>query len=75
MPAANGLAYPANNGDDENKFCNVGYRVVEGFGFNSVKCAMYWPELVGDVKRFADLEVQVTISSKFYDRNFLKLRS
>ena len=38
-------------------------RIVEGFGFNSVKCAMYWPELVGGVKRFSDLEVQVGVAA------------
>jgi hypothetical protein len=34
-------------------------KLVEGFGFNSVKCAMYWPDTVGGVRRYSDLEVQV----------------
>ena len=37
-------------------------RVIEGFGFNSVKCAMYWPEVVGGTKRLADMEVQVKVN-------------
>jgi len=35
--------------------------LVEGIGFNSIKCARYWPEIVGDTKRFNDLKVQVTV--------------
>ena len=34
-------------------------KLIEGFGFNSAKCAKYWPDIVGGVRRFSDLEVQV----------------
>jgi len=47
-------------------------KLVEGFGFNSIKCAMYWPNIVGGVRRFSDLEVQVSISSTFYARIFCR---
>ncbi len=35
-------------------------RLVEGYGFSSVKCSQYWPAgPVGSKKRFGDLEVQL----------------
>eukprot|EP00092_Neocalanus_flemingeri_P024839 GFUD01026935.1.p1 GENE.GFUD01026935.1~~GFUD01026935.1.p1 ORF type:complete len:479 (-),score=121.39 GFUD01026935.1:192-1628(-) len=33
--------------------------LVEGGGFTCIKCNMYWPESVGDTKRFGDIEVQL----------------
>jgi len=33
--------------------------LVEGCGFPSLKCALYWPDKVGDCRRFGDLEVQL----------------
>jgi len=33
--------------------------LVEGGGFTRIKCNMYWPESVGDTKRFGDIEVQL----------------
>ena len=33
--------------------------VVEGGGMSCLKCNMYWPESVGDTKRFGDIEVQL----------------
>jgi protein tyrosine phosphatase len=33
--------------------------LVEGLGFHSVKCSQYWPEIVGNTKRFHDIEVQL----------------
>ena len=34
--------------------------LVEGLGFQSTKCSLYWPELVGNTRRFGqDIEVQL----------------
>jgi len=33
--------------------------LVEGDRFTCIKCNMYWPEAVGDSKRFGDIEVQL----------------
>jgi len=33
--------------------------LVEGGGFTCIKCNKYWPEAVGDTKRFGDIEVQL----------------
>lgn len=33
--------------------------LVEGYGFNSVKCSMYWPHLIGGFRRFNNIEVQL----------------
>ena len=33
--------------------------LVEGGGFTCIKCNKYWPESVGDTKRFGDIEVQL----------------
>ncbi len=33
--------------------------LVEGFGFGAVKCCQYWPEQVGNVSRYRDIEVQL----------------
>lgn len=33
--------------------------LVEGMGFHSNKCSRYWPDLVGNTKRFHDIEVQL----------------
>ena len=33
--------------------------LVEGLGFHSTKCSQYWPEMVGNTKRFNDIEVQL----------------
>lgn len=35
-------------------------RLVEGYGFNSVKCSQYWPsEPAGSKRRFGQLEVHL----------------
>ena len=31
--------------------------LVEGFGFGSIKCCVYWPETLGTVRRFRDIQV------------------
>ena len=33
--------------------------LVEGYGFNAVKCSQYWPVTVGSCKRFRDFEIQL----------------
>lgn len=33
--------------------------LVEGLGFHSNKCSQYWPDLVGNTRRFHDIEVQL----------------
>lgn len=33
--------------------------LVEGSGYPSLKCALYWPDTVGDTRRFGDIEVQL----------------
>lgn len=33
--------------------------LVEGCGYPSLKCALYWPDTVGDTRRFGDIEVQL----------------
>ncbi|XP_040568468.1 receptor-type tyrosine-protein phosphatase C [Lepeophtheirus salmonis] len=32
---------------------------VEGYGFNAVKCSMYWPHLVGAERKFHNVQVQL----------------
>jgi len=38
--------------------------LVEGCGYPSLKCALYWPDKVGDSRRFGDLEVQLFDSAE-----------
>jgi protein tyrosine phosphatase len=33
--------------------------LVEGSRFTCIKCNKYWPESVGDTKRFGNIEVQL----------------
>ena len=33
--------------------------LVEGIGFHSVKCSMYWPPVVGSVRRYNNFEIQL----------------
>ena len=41
--------------------------LVEGGGFTCIKCNMYWPESVGDTKRFGDIEVQLFDKAEVMD--------
>ena len=41
--------------------------LVEGGGFTCIKCNMYWPESVGDTKRFGDIEVQLFDKAEVID--------
>ena len=33
--------------------------LIEGIGFHSSKCSQYWPDLVGNTRRFHDISVQL----------------
>ena len=33
--------------------------LVEGCGLSSLKCSKYWPDGLGNVKRFGEVEVQL----------------
>ena len=41
--------------------------LVEGCGFSSNKCNLYWPEKVGDMKRVGDLEIRLFDQSEVCD--------
>ena len=44
--------------------------LVEGGGFTCIKCNMYWPESVGDTKRFGDIEVQLFDKAEVMDEAY-----
>ena len=48
--------------------------LVEGHGFNCIKCDMYWPAQLGDRKRYNDIDIQLFDAAevtKIISRRFL----